>query len=278
MSKNWFARKHDVVFFYIKDKKYTFHPIEVKEYYSEIYGDKFKPGWEDRKGGKDSKGYFRMAFKDDVWNVPGVFNMSKEYMGYPTQKPEALLEMLIKSTSNEGDIVLDAMMGGGTTLVVANRLKRRWVGIDVSPVACKMSAQRLRKNGVKNVSIITGLITEKELRKLKDFEFQRWACEKLFGRVKDKKSGDMGIDGYTFDMIPIQVKQSDGIGRNVVDNFGWAIERAKKNKGIIVAFSFGSGANEEVARAKIEKKIDIKLITVKELLESHDIKSMLGFK
>jgi len=77
----------------------------------------------------------------------------------------------------------------------------------------------------------------------------------------------MGIDGYTFEGIPIQVKQSDNIGRNVIDNFETAIRRLGKTKGVIVALSFGKGAYEEVARAKNEEGLEVKLKTVEEILK-----------
>ena len=80
----------------------------------------------------------------------------------------------------------------------------------------------------------------------------------------------MCIDGTTFEGTPIQVKQSDDVGRNVVDNFETAIRRKKKNKGIIVAFSFGRGAYEEIARAKLHENLDIKALPIKELLKKQE--------
>ena len=120
---------------------------EIKEYYEK------KPGLPDRKGGKDEKGYYRIAFMPDVWNIPGVFNMSKEYLGYPTQKPEALLDRIILTSSNERDIVLDPFCGCGTTLIVAQKLKRKWIGIDISRTACDVIRKRL---GSKNIKVIGG--------------------------------------------------------------------------------------------------------------------------
>lgn len=137
--------------------------------------------------------------------------------------------------------------------------------IDVSRTACKLMVKRMRSMGI-SPHIIWGELTEKELKKYPPFEFQNWVCEKLGGRINERKSGDMGIDGWTLDMTPIQVKQSPKVGRNPIDNFQTAIRRQNKKKGIFVAFSFGSGAYEEVARARNDG-IEIKLLTVKELLE-----------
>ena len=103
------------------------------------------------------------------------------------------------------------------------------------------------------------------------FEFQNWVVvDKFLGSISKSKSGDFGIDGMTPQVMggyPIQVKQSESVGRNIVDNFETAMRRFKKNKGYIVAFSFGKGAYEEVARVKNQEGLRIILRTVKELME-----------
>ncbi|MBA2444277.1 MAG: restriction endonuclease [Nocardioidaceae bacterium] len=116
-------------------------------------------------------------------------------------------------------------------------------------------------------------VTEGQVRVLKPFEFQNWVVQAMHGTHAPRKSGDMGIDGYSFMLHePIQVKQSDAIGRNVIDNFETAVERAGKRKGYIVAFSFGRGAHEEVARVRAAKGLDIVLVRVADLLsESVDL-------
>jgi len=88
------------------------------------------------------KGQFKKD--DDVWDIPSINNMAKERVGYPTQKPEALLERIIKASSDEGDVVADFFCGSGTTLVVAQRLNRKWIGIDLSPAAIKLAEERLK--------------------------------------------------------------------------------------------------------------------------------------
>jgi len=91
---------------------------------------------------EDSKGLPLQSVWDDL---PPVNSQAKEAQGYPTQKPVALLERIIKASSDYGDIVLDAFCGCGTALVAAQRLDRRWIGIDVSPTACRVMADRLRR-------------------------------------------------------------------------------------------------------------------------------------
>lgn len=203
----------------------------------------------------------------DLWiDISNVSAHAKERLGYPTQKPELLLERIINTSSNAMDIVLDPFCGCGTTIVVANKLGRRWIGIDISPTACKLMGKRLRTYHAKYT--IVGLPrTAAELQALQPFEFQNWVFEKLHGRVNPRKVGDFGIDGWVELDVPTQVKQSESIGRNVVDNFETAIRRLNKTRGVIVAFSFGSGAYAEAARAHNEEGLEIKLKTVEEILK-----------
>lgn len=206
----------------------------------------------------------------DVWDdIDVILSKSKERLGYPTQKPEALLRRIIETSSNPGDVVLDPMCGCGTAIAVAQKMGRKWVGIDVSPTACRLMANRLRSAGAQTIELIGMPHTMEEVKGLQPFEFQNWILQKMMGRVSPRKTGDMGIDGYLFDGTPIQVKQSEDIGRNVVDNFETAIKRAKKTKGIIVAFSFGKGAYEEVARAKNQDGLDIQLKPVQEIIDEN---------
>ena len=205
----------------------------------------------------------------DIWDDIKPVGIGKEAQGYPTQKPEALLERIIKSSSNSKDLVLDPFCGCGTTMIVAQKLGREWIGIDVSPTACNLMEQRLRKMGVSPQ--IAGMpMIEEDLGKLPPFEFQNWVVRRLYGRVSTRKSSDMGIDGFTFEGYPVQVKQSEDIGRNVIDNFETAMRRQKAKKGVIVAFSFGKGAYEEIARAKLHEELEIEAITVKDLLKNQE--------
>src|SRR5258708_31951923 len=88
----------------------------------------------------------RMIQVGNVWTeIERLNQTAKEPLGYPTQKPLALLNRIIKASSNEGDIVLDAFCGCGTALVAAQQLDRRWIGIDISPTACRVMAQRLKE-------------------------------------------------------------------------------------------------------------------------------------
>ena len=214
----------------------------------------------------ESKGVPLQNLWTDISMLRG-FSGTEERLGYPTQKPEALLNRIISVSSNPMDVVLDPFCGCGTALASAQRLKRRWVGIDVSPTSCSLMETRMRK--LRASPIMVGMPMDVDaLRTLPPFEFQNWVIRRLYGRISNRKVGDMGIDGYTFEGYPVQVKQSEDIGRNVIDNFETAMRRYKAKKGVIVAFSFGKGAYEEIARAKLHEDLDIELVPVIDLLKN----------
>lgn len=204
----------------------------------------------------------------DIWtDIPPINSRAREREGYPTQKPEALLDRIITASSDRGDVVLDPFCGCGTTLAVAERLKRRWIGIDISPTAVRIMRHRLFRAGAD--ARVDGLPeTADALRELMPFEFQNWVIDTVGGRHSRRRVADMGIDGYSFfENLPIQVKQSDKVGREVIDAFQTAIRRERKHKGYVIAFSFTRGAWDEVARAKADG-IEIALVEVASLLES----------
>ncbi len=208
----------------------------------------------------------------DMWtDIKPVQSHSRERQGYPTQKPEGLLERIIKASSNKGDLVLDPFCGCGTAIAVAQKLNRKWIGIDVSSTACGLMAKRLRTLGA-SPKVIGMPTSKKDLKKIDWQEFQNWVVCYFGGRIPEKKVNDMGIDGLTFELTPIQVKQSHRVGRNVVDNFETAVRRyfagsKREKKGIIVAFSFTSGAYNEAHRVHLENGLTIELKTVDEILK-----------
>jgi len=129
-------KKHDTILFYTKSDTWTFNYFEVLEDHTLIsesaktrirYKGALVHHREDTKSGipKDK------VLPSDTWYIPTIDAMAKERMGYPTQKPEALLERIIKASSNEGDIVLDPFCGCGTTVIVASKLNRQFIGIDI---------------------------------------------------------------------------------------------------------------------------------------------------
>jgi DNA modification methylase len=276
--KKFFKRKHDNIFFYSKTNDYYFNSNEAVEKISDFSKSKYTQKDKDGlyKEIKHSDGKIYKQYKKDfmrmrdVWEIPVINAMAKERLGYPTQKPEALLERIIKASSNKNDVVCDAFCGCGTALAVAQKLGRRWIGIDISPSAIALIKNRMNIIGtIESINYEVVGMPQKidDLKNFKPYEFQYWVINELHGVPSPRKSGDMGIDGLSFlEHHPIQVKQSEGVGRNVIDNFETAMRRKKATKGYIVALSFGKGAYEEVARVKKEG-IEIKLITAQDIID-----------
>ncbi len=309
-SKKSFQKNHDTILFYSKSPNNNLNIIST---ITKNLEDKYKKGYS-LGGGYGSKGLivydknhpkvkdliasrkYKVVYASkegkplsDVWSIPFINPMAKERLGYPTQKPLSLLERIIKASSNKGDIVLDAFCGCGTTLVAAEKLGRKWIGIDISPTACRVMADRLwdifKLNEGKDFFVEDLPRTEKELRALPHFEFENWAVIAL-GGTPTKKTGDMGIDGKlyvadrakskedgqglfgTLDIYyPIQVKQQDKVGRPDIDSFSSAMRRDKRTKGYFVAFSYTSGAIKEVKRLEKTDGIEMICITANELLK-----------
>jgi len=223
-----------------------------------------------------------------VWaDITPVQAHSKERLGYPTQKPLALMERIINASSEGGALVLDAFCGCGTTLEAAAKLKRKWIGIDFSPTACRVMAERLEKRlGLKEGSdfILKDMPkTIEQLHRMPPFEFQNWAVVALGGIPNQVKVGDYGIDGrlYLADIVkthkgdffetldkwyPIQVKQMDKAGRPDIDKFQTAMRRDKRLKGYFISFGYSQDAIKEIKRAQTVEGLEIVPITVDELL------------
>ncbi len=146
-SYKHFARKHDVLLFYTRSDEWTFNYQDIlvdrtnRTYFTDENGDRY---W--LKYGK--RYYLKHEGKvpEDWWaDIDPLHGPYKERLGYPTQKPLALLERIINASSNEGDIVLDPFCGCGTTLVAAEKLGRKWIGIDISEDAIEITEKRLNE-------------------------------------------------------------------------------------------------------------------------------------
>lgn len=240
----------------------------------------------------DSKGIALQSVWDDL---SPVNSQAKESLGYPTQKPVALLERIVRASSNENDIVLDAFCGCGTALVAAQNLRRQWVGIDVSPTACRVMAKRLRDvcgiaEDEKLRYLGRGFVvrdlpwSEAQLRRIPPFEFENWAVIALGGIGNRAQVGDMGLDGRIYPIsampqaktgeldfmniwYPIQVKQKDKTGRPDIDLFEAAMIRADRTKGYFVSFDYTSDAMSEIQRFFKQTGKVIVPFTVKDILE-----------
>ncbi len=268
-----YEKSHETILWYTKSEKYYFDKDQVRQPYSEklleqavrdddgrlVYSRGM--GRDGEKLNRKRKSAINPLGKSppDVWTDIMKYNPpSDEKTGHPTQKPEAILDKIIKSTTRQGDVVLDPFCGCGTTLRSSQRLGRKWIGIDISRAACDVMAGRL------GAARVVGCESREELEAMDPHEFARLVIvEKLGGTVNPRKTGDMGIDGWKDLMtVPIQVKRwRASVGRQEIDKFLAAVRRSKKSKGIIVARSFTAGAFNEVARIGADDNVEIALMT-----------------
>ncbi|MHA1191664.1 MAG: DNA-methyltransferase [Promethearchaeota archaeon] len=150
--KGW-VRQHDTILYYTKSDNFTFNKQYIpyrKEYIEKMFRYRDPDGrlYRKRRDGKQYLDEKPGRVVGDVWDDIFSFQTttrSKEYTGYPTQKPEKLLERIILASSNEEDIVGDFFCGSGTTIVVADKFKRRWIGTDINPKAINLCQERLKK-------------------------------------------------------------------------------------------------------------------------------------
>lgn len=141
----------------------------------------------------------------DVWtDIKPIGAQAAERLGYPTQKPESLLERIIKASSNEGDTVLDPFCGCGTTIAAAQRLNRRWIGIDITHLAITLIKHRLRdafgdQLSYEVIGEPVSVPDAETLARQDPYQFQWWALGLVGARpVEQKKGSDKGIDGRLY--------------------------------------------------------------------------------
>jgi site-specific DNA-methyltransferase (adenine-specific) len=225
----------------------------------------------------------------NLWDdIPPLNSQAVERIGYPTQKPLPLLDRIIRSSSDPDDIVLDAFCGCGTALVAAQNLERRWIGIDISPTACRVMAKRLEDDcGLREKRDFTVRDmphSEQFLRRIPHFEFENWAVVALGGIPNSAKVGDMGIDGRIYPVTatperpkgtlgfmdhwyPIQVKQKDKAGRPDIDSFEAVMMREDRTKGFFVSFDYTADAETEIRAFFKRTGKAIVAFTVREIID-----------
>ncbi len=228
-----------------------------------------------------------------LWtDIPPITAQAAERLGYPTQKPEALLERVIEISSKEGDIVLDPFCGCGTTIAVAERLKRRWIGIDLTHLAVALMKYRLDNTFGKDLrpyevigepQDITGA---QALAQQDRHEFQKWAVSLVEGMPLMKKGADRGIDGYIYfhddksgkaKKVMIEVK-SGHVNSSMIRSLKGVVEREKAQFGVLITLAKPS--REMVKEAASAGFYDsehfgsfpkIQILTIEELLEGKEI-------
>jgi len=235
-TRDNFPKKHDVIFRYTKTNEWTFNYEDISIPYSQETVARTGRGSGNQGLYKninpEEKHANRLKPKgkipEDWWIISRLQGNSIERLGYPTQKPEALLERIIKASSNKGDVILDAYCGCGTTISVAEKLQRKWIGIDITYQSIGLILHRLEKsfgkkindtielNGVpKDFESAEALANKKDDKTRKEFE--KWAV--LFysnnrAMINEKKGGDGGIDGIA--LIQERDKKNDIVNKKII--------------------------------------------------------------
>ncbi|MCL1831916.1 MAG: restriction endonuclease [Oscillospiraceae bacterium] len=253
-SNNNFGKKHDTIFMYTKSKEWTFNADDVRVPY-EGTGGYQNSGKGVTIKGKTYKPNELGKIPENWWDIPAITPMSKERLGYLTQKPEKLLERIIKASSNDDSVILDAFCGCGTTVAVAQKLNRKWIGIDISYRSISLIIKRLTDSYGSDImnSITVGGIPQDmdaaiELANKKDDrlrkEFEKWTIltySENKAMINDKKGKDYGIDGA------IRVQERDGqfadalfsvksgaVSSSVIRDFRGVIERDEAAFGVFI--------------------------------------------
>ena len=258
-------------------------------------------GW--RKNGAPFRKYRSWEDRGEpiynLWDdISRIQSNSGEALGYPTQKPEALLERIIKSSSRDGDWILDPFCGCGTTVSVAEKLKRNWVGIDITTLAINLIKYRIKHQfslGEKQINV-DGLPTDlsgaKALFNKDPFEFEYWALDLVNAmpaqsKTKENMRGaDKGIDGiitfrkniendkWEYGKVIVQIK-GGGVQRNQIATLKGDAEREKADAGVFITLEKQTRPMTEEAMDAGEFKTPltgelkfpkIQIITVEELL------------
>ena len=268
-----FARKHDVIFRYSKGKNVIFNADAVRVNYNLDPTKYSSPkAWGSHKGvEKEYTPNPLGKVPEDWWQLSPINSQSKERLGYPTQKPEVLLERIIKASSNEGDIVLDAYCGCGTTVAVAEKLKRKWIGIDITYQSISLILKRLENSFSRDFSkelvdkekatfvervLISGVPkdmpaaialanrADDKTRK----EFEKWmvlAYSNNRAAIQDAKGKDGGVDGMAFvkdvvngkevtKKIIFQVKSNQTLTPSVMRELNGTIDKQGAVMGILL--------------------------------------------
>lgn len=262
--KTSFGRKHDNIFWYSKSENYTFNHKNILVPFESRMTE-----WRYTKGGQKGKEMPKGKIPSDVWDIK--FNaMALEHTGFPTQKPEEILEKIIRATSNEGDIVADFFCGSGTTGVKAEKLGRRWIMADLSKFAIHTARKRfLDIQGCRPFEVLNlgnyqkAKLKENGIVKYIDFVLKLYRAEPVTGysTIHGKKAGRMvhigAVDSIVTEReIRDTVKECSSAGIKAVDILGW---------------DFEMGLHDLVDTIGDEYKVKIRLVQIpKDALEVKD--------
>lgn len=198
----------------------------------------------------------------DVWNdIEAIRSWHKEKLGYPTQKPVALLERIVRVSSNPGEVVLDPFCGCGTTIEACEKLGRRWLGIDVAPQVVDIVKQRMAALGVDDLEVVgwpRNLDGAERLAREDKIGFQRWVVHMIRGRLPDGRQyrggADGGVDGeLLFDdngrkLRAIISVKGGGVGSNDIRVLRDVVQETRSEMGVFVTMQEPTPKMRELAR------------------------------
>lgn len=247
------ARRHDILLWYAKKEgKQYFNPDPIRRPYAEATVERFKHYIGNVRGDRDfgiQELHPLGKHPDDViTHIQPIAPSAKARLRYPTQKPEELLEYIIQSTSKPGDTVLDPFCGCGTTIAVAQKLNRHWIGIDITHLAITLIKHRFGDDVRNTYSVIGEPVSVPDAETLAaddPYQFQWWALGLVGARpVEQKKGADRGIDGrlYFHDeaeggktkQIIFSVKAGH-TGASHVRNLRGVLDREKPEIGVLIS-------------------------------------------
>jgi site-specific DNA-methyltransferase (adenine-specific) len=300
-STKMFPRKHDIILFYTKSDDYFFEIPRIP-HKSGLHntGQVFQRDYGDR--GNEIKEMETLGKKVEDWwvDIYPVDRVRSEMLGYPTQKPEALLERILKASSKEDYWVLDPFCGCGTTVAVAEKLHRNWVGIDISMQAVSVIKKRMEGH-YPNIKInVDGIPMDFEsavsMAEKDKFAFQDWAITLVGANPpsgETKKGADRGIDGiilfYDYDRedlrnsklkkIIVQVKGGNTNHRGDVATLKGDIDREGAPMGVLITLHEPTSEMKREAALAGEYKYSestsfpkIQILSVKEWFEGNKLK------
>lgn len=267
-STHQFLRNHDVLLFYSKssDNKFNILRVPLAESTLRRFGGKRQDFADEAKTRKittdeESEG----GFRPDVWQINLLAAAAKERLGYPTQKPLALLKLVIEASSSPGDVVLDPFAGCGTTIDAAQHLGRHWTGIDITYLAIDLIRKRLRHTygeEIENSYTVHGVPADMggaaALFDENPFDFERWAVSLIDALPNEKQVGDKGIDGRIrfhadkdhIGQAIVSVKGGKTVNPSMVRDLVGTVQREKAELGILITMKApGRGMIEEAEKS-----------------------------
>ena len=267
--KRWFPRKHDTILFYAKSDE-AFFDLPLAEHKSGLHNKGTVFGKRDGDEAAVRKREAEGKSLEDWWTDIGAGGHMprKERLGYPTQKPEALLRRILQASSREGDMVLDPYCGCGTTIHVAEQLGRNYMGVDITHYAIEIIEFRFRSKLLMPPPPVEGRPADlggaRELFARSPFQFEAWAIGRCgAGRIQpnERKVGDRGIDGRAYfadgserHLLVAQVKGGRNIGPGAVRDLKGVMQRENAKLGILVGMerSITKGVARELSAGSVQ--------------------------